>query len=239
LAIGACALLLAGCGGGGSDVAPSDAVAGTGTQGSTQGSTQGNTSGSSGSSGGAGLASPQGTNTPTTTPGTTTQNDDGNPFNDPAPSTGSPIAKHDCGIANLGLDIVNLLNDVRARGASCGTRGVYQPAGPVTWNTQLEDAAAGHSQDMVDNNLFSHVGSTGQTLAVRVDATGYHWVLLGENIAAGYDTPAATVQAWMASDGHCANMMNSQFEDIALACIPGTASTSYRNYWTLNFGRPR
>ena len=113
------------------------------------------------------------------------------------------------------------------------------PAGQVAWNAQLEEAAAGHSQDMVDNNLFSHVGSGGQTLAVRVDATGYQWTILGENIAAGYDTAASTVAAWMASDGHCANMMNEQFQDIALACIPGTASTNYRNYWTLNFGRAR
>jgi uncharacterized protein YkwD len=224
----ACALLLSACGGGGGgEATPSDAVAGTGTP-SSYGS-----SGSGGSSGG--LASPQGA----TTPGTTVQDADGNPFTDPAGSAGAPIAKYDCGIANLGRDIVNLLNEVRARGASCGTRGVYAPAGPLAWNTQLEDAAAGHSQDMVDNNLFSHVGSSGQTLAVRVDATGYHWVMLGENIAAGYDTPATTVQAWMASDGHCANVMNEQFQDIALACVPGTAATNYRNYWTLDFGRPR
>lgn len=226
----ACTLVLSACGGGGADVAASDAVAGTGTPGTQDTATQG-----SGSSEGAGLASPQGS---AATPGTTTQADDGNPFTDPAPS-GTPIAKHDCGISNLGRDIVNLLNVERARGASCGTRGIYNASGPLAWNTQLEDAAAGHSQDMADNNLFSHVGSAGQTLAVRVDATGYQWLLLGENIAAGFDTPAATVQAWMASDGHCANVMNGQFQDIALACVPGTAATNYRNYWTLNFGRPR
>jgi uncharacterized protein YkwD len=234
-ALAACALLLSACGGGGGDDAtPADAVAGTQ---SSSGSSGSGSSGASGSPGG--LASPQGTTSPGTSPGTTTQDADGNPFTDPAWSAGAPIAKYDCGIANLGRDIVNLLNEVRARGASCGSRGVYAPAGPLAWNAQLEGAAAGHSQDMADNNLFSHVGSGGQTLAVRVDATGYHWVMLGENIAAGYDTPAATVQAWMASDGHCANVMNGQFEDIALACVPGNAATSYRNYWTLDFGRPR
>ena len=230
----ACALVLSACGGGGGDDgAASDAVAGTGLQ-----SGSGGNSGAGSGSGSGGLASPSPSSPDGTTPGTAPQDADGNPFTDPAPS-GTPIAKFDCGIANLGRDIVKLLNEVRAKGASCGTRGIYAPAGQVAWNAQLEEAAAGHSQDMVDNNLFSHVGSGGQTLAVRVDATGYQWTILGENIAAGYDTAASTVAAWMASDGHCANMMNEQFQDIALACIPGTASTNYRNYWTLNFGRAR
>ncbi len=187
-----------------------------------------------------GPASPQGSSpVSSAAPGTPAPDDDGNPFNNAAPSTDTPIAKLDCGISNLGRDIIQLLNAERARGASCGTRGIFNPAGTLAWNAQLEDAAAVHSRDMSDNNLFSHVGSGGQTLAVRVDASGYQWLLLGENIAAGFDTPEATVQAWMASDGHCANVMNPQFEDIALACVAGTQATRYRNYWTLDFGRPR
>lgn len=211
-----CALLLGACGGGGDEndgAAPSATAEGS-------------------ADGAGGIASPQGSTTPTTT------QDDGNPFNDTTPA-GAPIAKQDCGITNLARDMIDLLNAERARGASCGTRGIYQPTGTLAWNTRLEDAAIGHSQDMVTHNLFSHVGSSGQTLAVRVDATGYLWTLLGENIAAGFDTPEETVRAWMASDGHCANVMNPQFQDIALACVPGTFATSYRNYWTLNFGRPK
>jgi uncharacterized protein YkwD len=216
--IGVCALVLAGCGGGGDDGAATAAA------------------GNSASSGPSGVsAAPLGSSEPAAPNGDT----DGNPFNDPAATAGAPIAKQDCGIPNLARDIVELLNAERARGASCGARGIYQPAGAVTWNTQLEDAAIGHSEDMAANDLFSHIGSAGQTLAVRVDATGYTWTLLGENIAAGFDTPAQTVLAWMASDGHCANVMNPQFRDVALACVPGTFATRYRNYWTLNFGSPR
>ncbi len=227
--ISVCALMLAGCGGGGDDASASPDA--------TSAAPSGNTAAGWSSSGAAPAAeseSPQGSSTPSSPP----VQDDGNPFNDP-PATGTPIAKQDCGIANLASDIIDLLNTERARGASCGTRGAYQPAGLLTWNTLLEGAAIGHSQDMAANDIFSHVGSAGQTLAVRVDATGYTWMLLGENIAAGFDTPAETVRAWMESDGHCANVMNPQFRDIALACVPGTFATRYRNYWTLNFGNPR
>ena len=34
---------------------------------------------------------------------------------------------------------------------------------------------------------------------------------MGENIAAGNGTAAATVQQWMDSDGHCANIMNKNY----------------------------
>ncbi len=233
--VAACVALLVGCGGGGEDAPDNVASANTANTSVTQ------TSAASAGNGTAATLQGSGTPASSPTPTTPAASDDGNPFNDaPAADTGTtPIAKQSCGIASLAGNIIALLNAERARGASCGSRGNFVPAGPLGWDTRLENAAIGHSQDMVANNLFSHVSSDGTTLAVRVDATGYQWLLLGENIAAGYDTPQATVAAWMASDGHCANVMNEQFEDIALACIPGTSATRYRNYWTLNFGRPR
>jgi uncharacterized protein YkwD len=215
------ALLLAACGGGGDDASTS--APGSASAGSTTGQNA--------------LASPQAPSASAPT----AADDDGNPFTNP-PGTntaGSPLAKQDCGISNLASDIVALLNAERARGASCGSRGSYSPTGSLQWNTTLESAAIGHSQDMAANNLFSHVSSNGGNLAVRVDATGYEWLLLGENIAGGFSNASATVAAWMASDGHCANVMNPQFQDIALACVPGTAATQYQSYWTLDFGTPR
>ncbi len=217
-------LLLAACGGGGDEAANSEEAAATA---SASGSTTGQNA----------LASPQAPSASAPT----AADDDGNPFTNPpgTNTSGAPLAKQDCGITNLASDILTLLNAERARGASCGSRGSYSPTGSLQWNTTLEGAAIGHSQDMAANNLFSHVSSNGGNLAVRVDATGYEWQLLGENIAGGFSTASATVAAWMASDGHCANVMNPQFQDIALACVPGTAATQYQSYWTLDFGTPR
>ena len=50
---------------------------------------------------------------------------------------------------------------------------------------------------------------------------------------------ASVVAAWMASPGHCANLMNNRFRDIGLACVSGTASNTYRTYWTLSLGAVR
>ena len=131
------------------------------------------------------------------------------------------------------------VNQLRAAGASCGARGSFAPAGPLTWSTQLTQAATGHSQDMVTNNFFSHTGSSGSTQSMRVDATGYAWSALGENIAAGYATVNIVLDGWMASDGHCANLMNPNFTQFGLACIRGTSANTYNTYWTMNLARPR
>lgn len=131
------------------------------------------------------------------------------------------------------------VNQLRAAGASCGSRGTFAPAGPLTWSTPLTQAAAVHSQDMVANNFFSHTGSNGSTLSSRVNATGYAWSSLGENIAAGYGTVNNVMAGWMASDGHCANIMNPNFTQIGVACIKGTSANTYRDYWTMDLARPR
>jgi uncharacterized protein YkwD len=128
---------------------------------------------------------------------------------------------------------------LRAAGASCGTRGSFAPAGPLSWSTLLAQAATAHSQDMVTNNFFSHTGSNGSSMSARVDATGYAWSALGENIAGGYGSVNIVMDGWMGSDGHCANIMNPNFTQIGMACIQGTSANAYGNYWTMDLARPR
>jgi uncharacterized protein YkwD len=70
---------------------------------------------------------------------------------------------------------------------------------------------------MATRNYFSHTSADGRTLPQRIDAAGYAWSALGENIAAGQAGIDAVVVDWMRSDGHCANLMNPDFEAIGLA----------------------
>ena len=92
---------------------------------------------------------------------------------------------------------------------------------------------------MAAQNYFSHTSADGRTVANRIDATGYLWDALGENIAAGYPTVNAVIDGWMASDGHCANVMAPNFTEVGLACVPGTSSSAYNTYWTMDLARPR
>jgi uncharacterized protein YkwD len=80
---------------------------------------------------------------------------------------------------------------------------------------QLGRAAALHAQDMVAQGYFSHTSLDGRTFGDRVTAQGYPRPG-GENIAAGQKTAQAVVDAWMASEGHRANILNCDFTTMGL-----------------------
>jgi uncharacterized protein YkwD len=132
---------------------------------------------------------------------------------------------------SLQQTVLNLINQARAQTRQCGTV-TYPATKPVIWNTQLEAAAQGHSNDMASHNFFSHTGSDGLNVASRVTAQDYRWRTVGENIAAGTTTAEATVNLWLSSAGHCANIMNPAFSEIGAAKAENSAS-DYRIYWTL------
>ena len=134
-------------------------------------------------------------------------------------------------------DLLAAINTVRAQARSCG--GPTLPAVPALgWDRALADAAAGHSADMAANNFFSHTGSGGSTLSSRVNAAGYAWSAIAENIAAGNSTAAATVNQWVNSPGHCQAMMSATYVHVGGACMYN-AGAQYRYYWTNDLGRPR
>jgi len=69
-----------------------------------------------------------------------------------------------------------------------------------------------------------------------MDQTGatkgaYTW---GENIAAGNATAAATVEQWMNSPGHRANILNAKFTHIGVG-YQHSAGSTYGHYWVQMF----
>ncbi|MDY7228896.1 CAP domain-containing protein [Hyalangium rubrum] len=130
--------------------------------------------------------------------------------------------------------VLTLVNQRRAAGATCG--GVAKPAVPaLTLDTRLRCAARKHSMDMAVNNIFSHTGSNGSTPFQRMNLAGYTYKYAGENIAAGYSTPSAVVTGWMASTGHCNNIMNVNYKHLGVGYYLRSGST-YSHYWTQDFG---
>jgi uncharacterized repeat protein (TIGR01451 family) len=133
--------------------------------------------------------------------------------------------------ASFPLQVINLVNQERVN-AGCA---------PLAFNQQLTAAAQGHSTDMALNDFFSHTGSNGSSPWERIDDTGYQWSYAAENIAAGYTTPQAAVNAWMNSDGHRANILNCILEDTGVGyyyLANDTGDTNYHHYWTQVFARP-
>jgi uncharacterized protein YkwD len=120
---------------------------------------------------------------------------------------------------------------------TCGT--VDMPAaGNLVWNDLLFSAAARHSEDMARNDYFSHTGRDGRSPGDRVSAEGYSWRVAGENIAAGQASVSAVMSAWLASPGHCENLMRREYTDVGVACIVAPSGSTYSRYWTMKLAQP-
>src|SRR4051794_27489353 len=165
----------------------------------------------------------------------------GSAANTPASAAtgGTTAAASTCNLPDFQASLLARINQLRASGANCGSDGVFAAAAALTWNDKLTASADGHSKDMAAQNYFSHTSADGRTFVDRINATGYAWTSAGENIAAGYPTVNTVMDGWIASAGHCANLMNAGFAEVGVACVPGTAGDTYSTYWTMDLGRPR
>jgi uncharacterized protein YkwD len=128
------------------------------------------------------------------------------------------------------------INAARAESRLCGNES-YPSVPALIWNSKLESAAEAHSLDMSDHNFFSHTGSDGSDVAMRAQAQSYEWRAIGENIAAGQNTAEEVIEGWLESPGHCRNLMNENYTEVAVACVQNV-NTDYHNYWTNVLGNP-
>ena len=152
----------------------------------------------------------------------------------PTPTpTPAPTAA-ECPFGDYKSAVVAEVNAIRSKPQVCG--GVAYPAvGALGWNSQLEAAAAAHSNDMAVNNYFDHPGTDGLRVGDRTHAAGYTYQRVGENIAGGQTSASQVSADWLASASHCANMMTASFVDIGVSCKTNPNAT-YVNYWTLVMG---
>lgn len=133
--------------------------------------------------------------------------------------------------------VLDLVNQARARPRNCGTRR-FAAAPPLSWDQRLERAAQAHATDMARHEYFSHQGRDGAQAAVRVQRAGYAWRAVGENIAAGQPSAEEVTAGWIASPGHCANLMNPAFTQMGVAyAVNPTGKMGI--YWTQVFGTPK
>jgi len=134
------------------------------------------------------------------------------------------------------LTVLGLVNQARAVARYCGTTR-YAAVGPLTLNARLNQAAQGHATDMATHNYFSHTSLDGTSPWKRITDTGYRYRYAAENIAAGYSTAALVVQGWLASSGHCRNIMNGNLKELGVGYAYST-SARYRHYWVNVFASP-
>ncbi len=110
---------------------------------------------------------------------------------------------------------------------------------------RLARSAGRYSSAMVRETFFSHVSPGGGTMLERIRRAGYldgaRGYTVGENLAWGSGrlaTPIETVNAWMNSPGHKANILNRRFDEIGIGVAPGAPVSGVGNAatYTQHFG---
>mgnify|MGYP001765177368 CR=1 FL=1 len=114
----------------------------------------------------------------------------------------------------------------------------------LTTSSKLQTAAQNYAYDMASKHYYGgadHHGSTAAnwTMSQRIQATGYlgtGWRYYGfcENIAYGYTTVAAVMNAWWASAGHQANILNANMRNAGFGYYGSTDSWGPR--WVQDYG---
>lgn len=135
-----------------------------------------------------------------------------------------------------GQKLLEMINSARKQTRQCGAQS-FAATQPLAWNATLATAAQTHTQAMANHNFFDHKDRDGRTPGDRAELAGYAGQQIGENIAAGQDTVRKVVDGWLASPGHCANLMNPQFRELGAAYAVDPKSDA-GIYWTAMFGTP-
>ena len=119
------------------------------------------------------------------------------------------------------LSVLELVNQERAR-AGCR---------PLKLAADLQDAAALRAREITVK--FSHTRPNGKSCFTTVKNQGRG---VGENIAAGSNSPAKVMEGWMNSPGHRKNILDPKFRELGVGYVYD-GNTEYRHYWVQMFRR--
>lgn len=112
----------------------------------------------------------------------------------------------------LELEVLSRTNQVRTE------RGLR----PLQWDGVAHKTARGHALDMLERNFFAHVNPDGLKAADRMYQAGIVEVEVGENLAfyenhADATIPRKSLEGWMNSPGHRANLLKPEFTHLGVS----------------------
>ncbi len=129
------------------------------------------------------------------------------------------IPSLDSSVLDYENEVIRLVNEIRVKNGLNALE--------ADW--ELSRVARYKSQDMKDNNYFSHTSPVYGSPFEMIKNFGLSYKSAGENIAKGQTTPQAVVNAWMNSSGHRANILNKSYTKIGVGYVKSG------NYWTQMF----
>lgn len=91
----------------------------------------------------------------------------------------------------------------------------------LEFNQALYQAAEAKAADMLERDYFDHTSPAGKTPWAFINEAGYDYHKAGENLAIDFQTLEGPVPAWMASPTHRANILKSEYDEVAIARVAG------------------
>lgn len=121
------------------------------------------------------------------------------------------------------LQVQQVLDETNAARAAAG-------CGPLLLTPALNVAADYHTDEMAATGRMSHTGADGSSPRTRLAAQGVLPMRTAENVAVGYSA-ADVVDAWLASPGHRANLLDCRLQLVGVSERRGAAG----QFWTQVF----
>lgn len=125
-------------------------------------------------------------------------------------------------------DVVALANSARAKAGLA----------PLTENAALSLAAKNKANDMLRHDYFAHTSPTGVAPWYWIKDAGYAYQAAGENLAINYTDARDQHEAWMKSETHRANIMNTRYREIGVAVVSGKINGKESIVTVEYFGTP-
>ncbi len=119
--------------------------------------------------------------------------------------------------------VLQLVNEARADAG----------VSPLALDPMLCKAAQVRATECI--TTFSHTRPDGTAYSTALSEQGVSASYIGENVATGYQNAQAVVSGWINSEGHRANILNSNYKHIGIGMAENTG-TIYRGYsWSQLF----
>jgi hypothetical protein len=109
---------------------------------------------------------------------------------------------------------------------------------PLSLNAQLTSAAQAKAADMFAKDYWAHVSPDGTQPWTFITNAGYSYSYAGENLAKDFSTSSGVMAGWMASPGHAANILNTNYMDVGFAVMNGTLLGSETTLVVAEYARP-
>lgn len=103
----------------------------------------------------------------------------------------------------------------------------------------LDKSAEIKLNDMFSKQYFEHVSPDGSSVSDLASFVGYKFLIVGENLALGnFAGDSKVIAAWMASEGHRANILDKRYTEMGIAVGYGMYKGRMQWLAVQHFARP-